>query len=65
MRCLSCNKQLNDSEATRKYATTGEFLDLCDGCFRHVASEIPTVDGHGDEEVNSEYGSYDSEDWED
>ncbi len=45
MRCLSCNKQLNDKEATRKYASVGSFIDLCDGCFSHVADDIPSIDG--------------------
>lgn len=41
MRCLSCNKNLNDFESTRKYES-GEFIDLCNDCFngsdmRHVA----------------------------
>lgn len=35
---------LNDREATRKYKTTGEFLDLCDFCFSDVADQIETVD---------------------
>lgn len=47
IRCISCNKQLNDSEATRKYASSGTFVDLCDRCFSHVADEIPTIDGAG------------------
>ena len=31
MRCLSCNCELNDIEATRKY-DHGEFIDLCSSC---------------------------------
>lgn len=31
MKCLACNKTLNDYEATRKTAS-GEFLDMCSGC---------------------------------
>lgn len=45
MRCLSCNCALNDHEATRKYASSGEFVDLCDRCFVTVEDEIPTIDG--------------------
>lgn len=45
MRCLACNCQLNDHEATRKYATSGTFVDLCDRCFSEVAEDIPTLDG--------------------
>ena len=35
---------LNDREATRKYKSTGEFLDLCDNCFSDIVDEIETVD---------------------
>jgi len=44
MRCLACNTQLNDREATRKYASSGTFIDLCNGCFAHVADEIPDLE---------------------
>lgn len=33
MRCLACNVELTDYEATRKYADSGEFVDLCSRCF--------------------------------
>ena len=33
MRCLSCNKNLNDAESTRKYPDTNEYIDLCNRCF--------------------------------
>lgn len=32
MRCLSCNKALNDFEATRKFAESGAFVDMCMNC---------------------------------
>lgn len=50
MRCLSCNCQLNDHEATRKYATSNSFVDLCDRCFGYVEDEIPIIDGHPDDD---------------
>jgi hypothetical protein len=34
---------LNDSESTRRIASTGEFLDLCNKCYSDVAQEIPTI----------------------
>lgn len=46
MRCLSCNCQLNDHEATRKYAHSRQFIDLCDRCFGHVEDEIDAIDGN-------------------
>lgn len=47
MRCLSCNKRLNNRESTRKYSTDGSFVDLCDHCYSHVADEIAAIDGDG------------------
>ncbi len=45
MRCLACNKLLNDYEATRKYESTGEFVDLCNGCFGESdVKYLPTLD---------------------
>ena len=32
MRCVSCDAELNDREATRKGALSGQYLDLCDNC---------------------------------
>lgn len=32
MKCLSCDDILTDREATRKYAGTDIFLDLCNNC---------------------------------
>lgn len=40
MRCTCCNKNLNDFEATRKHALTGEYLDMCNGCIKDL--NIPT-----------------------
>jgi hypothetical protein len=31
-RCVCCNKNLSDFEATRRSASTGEFLDMCNNC---------------------------------
>lgn len=43
MRCLACNRALNDYESTRKSAATGEYLDLCNGCFHNVEQDINAV----------------------
>jgi hypothetical protein len=44
MRCLACNKVLNDYESTRKSATTGEYLDLCNSCFHAVDHDIQAIE---------------------
>ena len=38
MRCVCCNKNLNDYEATRKHAITGAYLDMCNSCFAEVST---------------------------
>ena len=43
MRCLACNKALNDFESTRKSATTGEYVDLCNHCFHNIEQDIESV----------------------
>jgi hypothetical protein len=44
MRCLACNKALNDFESTRKSATTGEYVDLCNHCFHNVEQDIESLE---------------------
>jgi hypothetical protein len=44
MRCLACNKALNDFESTRKSATTGEYVDLCNSCFHNVEQDIESLE---------------------
>lgn len=60
MRCLACNCQLTDAESTRKYATSGQFVDLCDRCFSTVEDDIPTIEGNGgdsaEEGTEDDYG---------
>lgn len=40
MRCRACNEGLSPFEATRKYAESGAFIDLCNKCFKPVAHLI-------------------------
>lgn len=54
MRCLACNCQLNDHESTRKYASSGQFVDLCDRCFTTVEDDIPTIEGSGSSDTGEE-----------
>lgn len=44
MRCLSCNANLTDYEATRKSANTGQYIDLCNHCFSSIKDDIYTID---------------------
>lgn len=43
MRCIACNKQLNDYESTRRHAITNEFLDTCNRCMKDIPN-TPTRD---------------------
>lgn len=44
MRCLGCNKELTDFEATRRYADSEEFIDMCNDCFKYT--DIKAVERH-------------------
>lgn len=44
MHCVCCDRLLNDFESTRKSATTGEYLDMCNKCFGHVQDALETID---------------------
>jgi hypothetical protein len=51
---------MNDHESTRKYASSGQFVDLCDRCFAPVEEDIPVIEGNPPE--SGEYGSAESAD---
>jgi hypothetical protein len=38
MKCLACDKVLNDYEATRKNST-GDYVDLCNGCIAQTTDD--------------------------
>lgn len=48
MRCLACDKRLNDRECTRKYSSNNSFVDLCDRCFSTVSDDIAEVEEEWD-----------------
>jgi len=52
VRCLACNKALNDFEATRKSATTGIFVDLCNHCYHDVEYDISSLEREDLRETN-------------
>jgi hypothetical protein len=61
MRCIACNKNLNDFESTRKSAITGEYLDLCNTCFHQVEQDIPTKER---DDLRSEEETFNDDDTE-
>ncbi len=44
MHCQACDCLLTDFEATRRSATTGEFLDLCNTCYSSIEDEVPAIE---------------------
>ncbi len=65
MRCYCCNKALSSFESTRKSATTGEYLDMCNKCYGTIKNEAPAIeraDLATEEDYEDEYcqedGSY-------
>lgn len=40
MRCRACDVELSDYESTRKHIETGDFVDLCSGCYRDVKNAV-------------------------
>lgn len=44
MRCVICNEGLSDFEATRKYADSNKFVDMCNHCYSYVKRSIHTID---------------------
>lgn len=44
MRCLACDEELTDREAVRRSSKTGEFIELCDRCYKEVEDSIPAVE---------------------
>lgn len=44
MRCLCCDKILNDFEATRKSIRTGEYIDMCSKCYSTIDRDLLTYE---------------------
>jgi len=54
MRCRACNKNLNDFESTRK-SESGEYIDLCNHCYREVQSDILAEERQDLQDGNDEW----------
>ena len=44
MRCLACDVALTDFESTRKSATSGEYVDLCNKCFYSIMEDLDVLE---------------------
>ena len=58
MRCVACNKNLNDFESTRKSIISGEYLDLCNTCFHQVEQDVPAKER---DDLRSEEETFDDD----
>lgn len=56
MRCVCCNKELSDFEATRK-DTQGKYLDMCNTCFKEsgLIYTLPVIEREDLAEVNDTF----------
>lgn len=61
MRCYCCNAVLSDFEATRKSVQSGDFVDMCNGCFSYVKEDIDVVERQDLQHVSDEEGFEDDE----
>lgn len=55
MRCVCCDKMLNDFESTRKSIRTGEYLDMCNKCYHTIDKTVLTYERYDlqDDEDNN------------
>lgn len=46
MRCKACDHELSDFESTRKDEVTGQYLDLCNRCYKEsgLGNIIPVTE---------------------
>lgn len=61
MRCLSCDTALTDFESTRKYSDTGEFVDLCNFCFKEIKETIAVQERYDLMEEADELADFDED----
>ena len=46
MRCIACNKLLTDFESSRKSVTTGEYIDMCTDCYKHIRDDVNVIENN-------------------
>lgn len=46
MRCLACDTELSDFEATRKYYESKHYVELCNTCFSSIKSQVRVIERH-------------------
>ena len=56
-RCKACDTIMSSFELTRKYAESGEYIDLCNHCFKTIANEVPVIERYDLQHEEMEDGS--------
>ena len=46
MRCVCCDKSLTDFECSRKSITSGEYLDMCSDCYKHIKDDVDVIENN-------------------
>ena len=59
MRCVACNRNLNDFESTRKYTITGDYLDLCNTCYHEIQQDTSVKER---DDLRTEEETFDDDD---
>lgn len=56
MRCVCCDRNLNDSESTARHPDTNEFLDTCNKCLKEIGiTPIIREEFQPGEQIEDEY----------
>lgn len=59
MRCVCCDKALNDFESTRKSIRTGEYMDMCNKCYSTIDKTVLTYERYDLQDTDDEQDSGD------
>jgi hypothetical protein len=54
MRCRACQAILSDFEATRKYKSVEDYVELCENCYSTVKDQFDVSQSESEEE---DYGN--------
>ena len=46
MRCECCNVVLSSQEATRKFKSSGTFVDMCNKCLSTIDDQVEFTEGY-------------------
>lgn len=56
MRCYCCNKILTTAEATAKFAVSGNFTEMCNGCLTTIVEDVAVQDTDTIDQEDTEEG---------